>query len=87
MGDYKLMTTIDENYLKTISDKFDTNSIFHLNLSHRNLLNIDKIKLLCNIEILDLSYNKITNIGIISSLQNLKIIDLSFNSIDHIKMD
>jgi len=81
-----LMTTLDENYLKTVSDKFDLKTIFNLNLSHKNISNIDKIKLLTSIEILDLSYNKITDVSSISQLSSCKVIDISFNPIEFINI-
>jgi len=71
--------------MKSASDKFDLNAIYNLNLSHKNLSNIEKISMLTNIEILDLSYNQITDTGAISKLENARIVDISFNPIEFLR--
>ena len=67
-------------YLKTVSEKFDLETIFILDLKDKRVHGgIGSIPECTNLLQLDLSQNRITMLTGIDSLINLKIIDLSYN--------
>lgn len=81
-----------EQIVRVLLDKYgqplkksDLDTIIDLDLSYKNLTNIDDLIHFENLEVLNLSNNKIASIEQLSKLKNLKDIDLSYNDIQNIK--
>ena len=80
-------TKLTPLYLKTLSQKFDLETIFILNAKERNIQGgIDSLKDCSNLLNCDLSLNRITMISGIDQLQNLKILNISYNRLTNIEI-
>ncbi len=72
-------TNCTVEFLKAYAGKFDTDTVFILNLKNRNITKINAISKCSNLITLNISQNKITTLTGMETLQVLKYLDASFN--------
>ena len=69
-------------YLKTVSQKFDLETVFLINLSDKGIMGgVGSLGECTNLMHLDLSKNRVTMLSGIEGCINLRVLDLSFNKL------
>jgi Leucine-rich repeat len=77
-------TEITASYLKMVSNKFDTETIFVLNLQSKGISSVGALNECSNVSLLDLTSNSLRDISQLSSLKTLQILKLGKNQISDI---
>ena len=75
---------LSDEYLKSLTGKFDLEIIFNLELVNKDIKDIGSIPKCTSLLYLDLSHNNISSINGIENLVNITFIDLSYNQISDI---
>ena len=79
-----LKATLSDEYIKAVTDSFDLETIFDLELTLKSITSLGSLPKCISLVYLDLSQNRITEIHGIDCLIELEFLDLSFNNISNI---
>ncbi|KAL4460039.1 hypothetical protein ABPG74_003565 [Tetrahymena malaccensis] len=82
---YKLNGKLTDQILKTISNKFSTELIFHLDLSNQQLSNIDALQECKNLVLVNLSKNQIKDLFPLQHCVSITFLNVSGNQIQYLE--
>lgn len=78
--------SLSTDYIKAVTGKFDTNTIFCLNVSSKKIKNVTALNNCANLLVLNISYNNISSINELNNLKMLIMLDISYNDISDINI-